>query len=112
MGQVMMSSLPPKRRRLRAGGVSKHGTSFARIIHLWLTGMSNFRLLKCFALTPNAVSFLGVRMGPPAVAAVGSMQRLRMSAHANFVALHMTLASSAMQSAPKAGVGRSGRSHF
>ena len=51
-------------------------------------------------------------MGPPAVATVGSMQRLRMAAHANFVALHVTLAPSAMKSTPKGGVGRSGPSHF
>jgi hypothetical protein len=78
----------------------------------WLTGVSNLSLLECFALTPNAVGFLGVRMGPPSVAAVGSMQRLRMSAHANVVAVHVTLALSAMQSTPKGGVKWSGPSHF
>jgi hypothetical protein len=83
-----------------------------RFIYSWLTGVSNFSLLECFALTPNAVGFFGVWMGPPAIAAVGSMQRLRMSANANFVALHVTLAPSAMQSTPKAGVARSGPSHF
>ena len=88
------------------------GVACAGFIYSWLTGVSNFSLLECFALTPNAVGFLGVWMGPPAVAAVGSVQRLRMSAHTNFVALHVILAPSAMQSTPKAGVGRSGPSHF
>ena len=35
-----------------------------------------------------------------------------MSAHANFVALHVTLAPSAMKSTPKGDVGWSGLSHF
>jgi hypothetical protein len=46
--------------------------------------------LKCFALTADTVVFLGVWIGICAVAAVSSMQRLRMATNANFV-LHVIL---------------------
>ena len=38
------------------------------------TSVSNFSLLECFALTENAVGFLRVWIGQPAIAAVSSVQ--------------------------------------
>jgi hypothetical protein len=63
-----------------------------RWVQLWaLIGMSNFSRFKCFALTPNAVGFLQVWIRQRAVATVTSVQRLRVSANANFIALHREL---------------------
>jgi hypothetical protein len=53
--------------------------------------MSSFGFLECFAVAADTVGFLGVWIGMGAVAAVSSMQRLRMAANANFIADHVTL---------------------
>jgi hypothetical protein len=53
--------------------------------------VSGFSFLERLALTENALGRFGVWIRPPAVAAVSSVKRLRMSANANFIA-HVTLA--------------------
>jgi hypothetical protein len=52
--------------------------------------VSGFAFLECFALTEDTVGFLGVWIGMWAVGAVSSVQRLRMSANANFIVDHVT----------------------
>jgi len=64
-------------------------------------GMRSFVRLECFALTENALGFFRVWIGLRPVAAVRSVERLRMSADANFIADHVTLATSV----PRVGVG-------
>jgi hypothetical protein len=56
--------------------------------------VGNFPLLECFALTPNAFGFFGVWIALRGVAAVGPVERLRVSAHAYFIEDHVTLAPS------------------
>ena len=53
--------------------------------------VSRFAFLECFARTEDTVGFLGGWIGMRAVAAVSSVQRLRMSANANFIVDHVTL---------------------
>jgi hypothetical protein len=53
--------------------------------------VSSFSFFECFALTADTVGFFGVWIGMRAVAAVSSMQRLRMAANANLIAEHVTL---------------------
>jgi hypothetical protein len=64
-------------------------------------GMRSFLRLECFALTENALGFFRVWIGLRPVAAVRSVERLRMSADAHFIADHVTLATSV----PRVGVG-------
>src|ERR1700752_513565 len=64
-------------------------------------GMRSFVRLECFALTENALGFFRVWIGLRPVAAVRSVERLRMSADANFIADHVTL----VTSVPRVGVG-------
>ena len=56
--------------------------------------VSSFGFLERLALTEETVGFFGVWIGMRAVAAVSSVQRLRMPANANFIADHVTLAPS------------------
>jgi hypothetical protein len=63
--------------------------------------MRSFLRLECLALTENALGFFRVWIGLRPVAAVRSVERLRMSADANFIADHVTL----VTSVPRAGVG-------
>src|ERR1700746_823771 len=68
----------------------------------WLrAGVSHFLCLECFALTENALGFFRVWIGLRPVAAVRSVERLRMSAGAHFIADHVTL----VTSVPRVGVG-------
>jgi hypothetical protein len=62
-------------------------------IDSWLT-VSSFAFLECLALTEDTVGFFWVWIGIRAVAAVSSVQRLRMSANANFIVDHVTLTAS------------------
>jgi hypothetical protein len=66
-----------------------------------LTGVSGSLRFECFAIAQDAVGFFDVWIRPRAIAAVTSVQRLRMSAKANFVALHITPRGESM----RAGVG-------
>lgn len=50
-----------------------------------------FLSLEHPALAPNAFSFLRVRTGTPAGAAVGPVPLLRMSADADFIPLHVKI---------------------
>ena len=72
--------------------VASTATSIALVLGLgvlrpWLT-VSGLAFLECFALTADTVGFFGVWIGMRAVAAVSSMQRLRMAANAHFIWLH------------------------
>ena len=71
-------------------------------------GMRSFVRLECFALTENALGFFRVWIGLRPVAAVRSVERLRMSADAHFIADHVTLATSV----PRVGVGAIGYSPY
>jgi hypothetical protein len=66
-----------------------------------LAGVSSFLRLECLALTENALGFFRVWIGLRPVAAVRSVERLRMSADAHFIADHVTL----VTSVPRVGVG-------
>ena len=59
-------------------------------------GMRSFLRLECFALTENALGFFRVWIGLRPVAAVCSVERLRMSADANLIADHVTLVTSVL----------------
>jgi hypothetical protein len=56
--------------------------------------VSSFAFLECFALTEDTVGLFWVWIGIRAVAAVSSVQRLRMSANAKFITDHVSLAPS------------------
>jgi hypothetical protein len=56
--------------------------------------VSSFAFLECFALTEDTVGFFWVWIGMRAVAAISSVQRLRMTANAIFIVDHMTVAAS------------------
>jgi hypothetical protein len=63
--------------------------------------MRSFLRLERFALTEKALGFFGVWIGLRPVAAVRSVERLRMSADAHFIADHVTL----VLSVPRVGIG-------
>ena len=53
--------------------------------------VSGFTFLECFALAEDTVGFFRVWVGMRAIAAVSSVQRLRMTANANFIVDPVTL---------------------
>src|SRR5215469_8919903 len=55
------------------------------------TGASGFLRLEHLALAPNATRLFGIWIGPHGRAAVRSVRRLRVSAHANFFPLQLRL---------------------
>jgi len=72
-------------------GLSQEGFPERAKSHAHILTVSSFAFLECFALTEDTVGFFGVWIGMRAVAAVSSVQRLRMSANANFIVDHVTL---------------------